>query len=419
MSTKILNTTNFLWSFLFFQILITLTFLGTKVDNVISFDTYLQSVKYSTLILLIFAVFLVFHQRKILFKFQLLKYIFRTQIVILYLTMVIHTDIKAITSPTIFLMLLVPLIIFSNKIDLSNLNYIAIIFSYLNFVVIAFQNLEIIPVAQDNIRDGLGLISDRPTGLLFNAFAMGYASVIIFLICLYFLKEKKLLFLNSIAIIFSFIAVLLSATRTPLLLLVIFGILIMLQGNKIVTKNWKLLTFLLPSSILLFPLMTVLIGNFIGSQDMATLNGRTFLWNCVTSKWKELLPFGMGVQGAFPQGFCSKDEWFSKLRHPENMFLLNYVESGLLGVVGLILLFGVSFWYSGKALQKGSALQMAVTSTFFMSSIFYVPLFHYLPFLENRTADRGIYNFFLITVIWMIVMNLTNSKTIKLLTKKR
>jgi O-antigen ligase len=143
---------------------------------------------------------------------------------------------------------------------------------------------------------------------------------------------------------------------------------------------------------------------------MATLNGRTFLWECVTSKWQQFIPFGVGVQGAFPQGFCSDDEWFSKLRHPENMFLLNFVESGILGFLGLVLLFLVSFYYAGKSLKQGSALPLSITATFLLSSIFYVPLFHYLPFLENRTADRGVFNFFIFTLLWMAIMRAFSSE---------
>jgi len=100
------------------------------------------------------------------------------------------------------------------------------------------------------------------------------------------------------------------------------------------------------------------------------------------------------------------------------MFLLNYVESGVLGFVGLVMLFIVSFWYSGKALAKGSALPMAVSATFLMSSIFYVPLFHYLPFLENRTADRGVFNFYLFTILWMVIMNSSRSEKEAQLAKK-
>jgi O-antigen ligase len=400
------------------QLSVTLVFLATRADEFFSFVTYLQGVKYSTLFLLVISILFLIKKQQSILSFDLFKYIFVLQIVILYFTMIVHTDIKAINSPTIILMLVSTLVIFSNQIRLSTINSIAITLSVLNFVMVILQILSIIPVAQDNVREGLNIISDRPTGLLFNAFAMGYASVITFSICLYFLKTKKFIILNTAGVLVSVVSVLLSATRTPLLLTVILGLIILLQNSKFVTNNWKLLTFAIPGGVLLFPLATVVLGNLIGNQDMATLNGRTFLWNCVTSKWQQFIPFGVGVQGAFPQGFCSDDEWFSKLRHPENMFLLNYVESGLLGFIGLVLLFIVSFWYSGKALAKGSALPMAVSATFLMSSIFYVPLFHYLPFLENRTADRGVFNFYLLTILWMAIMNSTRSEKEQQLTKK-
>jgi O-antigen ligase len=418
MRLKMINISSLLWLFVFFQFSVTLVFLATRADKFFSFATYLQSVKYSTLLLLVLSGYILIKKRQDIFAFEPLKYIFVLQIIILYFTMLIHTDIKAINSPTIILILAFTLIIFSNQISSRLINIIAITLSCLNFSLVMLQIFSVIPVAQDNVREGLSLVSDRPTGLLFNAFAMGYASVITFSICLYFLKTNKLVILNSVGVLFSAVAVFLSITRTPLLLMIVSAILILLQQSKLVLKNWKFLTFAIPGGVLLFPLVSVTLGNLIGNQDMATLNGRTFLWDCVGSKWEQFIPFGVGVQGAFPQGFCSDDEWFSKLRHPENMFLLNYVESGLLGLIGLVLLFIVTFWYSGKALAKGSALPMAVTATFLMSSIFYVPLFHYLPFLENRTADRGVFNFYLFTVLWMAIMNSTRSEKAQQLTKK-
>ena len=412
------NISQLLWLFVFFQLSITLVFLATRAEKFFTFEIYLQGVKYSTLLLLIISVFALMNKRQSIFSFDPIKYVFVLQIIILYFVMIIHTDIKAINSPTILFMLISALAIFGNDIRLKTINLIAIMLSFLNFTIVMLQILSIIPVAQDNVREGLNLISDRPTGLLFNAFAMGYASVITFAICLYFVNKKKLVILNLIGALFSFTSVLLSVTRTPLILMIISGILILLQKTKFVANNWKLVTIAIPSGLVLFPLATVFLGNLIGNQDMATLNGRTFLWDCVTSRWQQFIPFGVGVQGAFPQGFCSDDEWFSKLRHPENMFLLNYVESGLLGFFGLVLLFVVSLWFSGKALAKGSALPMAVSATFLMSSIFYVPLFHYLPFLENRTADRGVFNFYLFTILWMAILNSTRLEKEQQPTKK-
>jgi len=413
MNLKAISLSKFIWAFIFLQILTTLTFLATRISNPIKFDNYLEVVKYSTIILMILSLIIAFFQKQKIFRYDVLKYIFTVQILILYFTMIIHTDIKAIHSPTIVLMLLSSLITFSNKITSKSINIFSIVLAYVNFLIVLLQVLNYIPVAQDNIREGLNLIVDRPTGLLFNAFAMGYGAVITFSISTYFIKEKKLVALNLSAAALSLISIIFSATRTPLLLIAISLLLILIQNTSFANKYWKLITISMPALLLAFPLVSVLVGNSNGNQDMATLNGRTFLWNCVTSKWEQFVPFGVGVQGAFPQGFCSDDEWFSKLRHPENMFLLNFVESGILGIVGLVLLFVITFWYSGKALQRGSGLPMAITSTFLLSSIFYVPLFHYVPFLQNRTADRGVFNFFLFTLLWMAVLKLFSAETTK------
>jgi O-antigen ligase len=408
-----LTTATFLWIFTTSQFVVISIYLGHRAETFITFDNYLQSVKYVTLLLLVLSVLLVLREWRHLKKFEPVKYIFVAQILILYFAMFYHTDIKAINSPTIVLMLLLTIAIFVFNMDLRTINLISITIAFLNILFVALQIAEIIPVAQDNIREGLGLISDRPTGILFNAFAMSYASVITFAISAYFLKKRNLILLNVFAIVASIISIFLSATRTPIILVAFIGLLIYVQDQKIIQKNWKKISVIVPTIFITFPLISIIWGNQLGNNNLATLNGRTQLWTCVTSRWEEFLPFGVGVQGAFPNGFCSDDEWFSKLRHPENMFLLNYVESGILGLLGLVVLFVIAFWASGKALAKGSALPMAITTTFFMSSIFYVPLFHYLPFLENRTANRGVFNFFLFTFIWMAVLAAFNKQKVK------
>jgi O-antigen ligase len=408
-----LTIATFWWILTISQFVIISIYLGHRAETFITFDSYLQSVKYVTLLLLVLSVLLVLRNWRQFKKFEPVKYVFVAQILILYFTMVFHTDIKAINSPTIVLMLLLIIAIFVFNVDLRTINLISITIAFLNILFVALQITEIIPVAQDNIREGLGLISDRPTGILFNAFAMSYASVITFAISAYFLKKRNLILLNVFAIVISIISIFLSATRTPIILVILIGFLIYVQDQKIIQKNWKKVSIIVPTIFIAFPLTSIIWGNQLGNNNLATLNGRTQLWTCVTSRWEEFLPFGVGVQAAFPNGFCSDDEWFSKLRHPENMFLLNYVESGILGLMGLVVLFVITFWASGKALAKGSALPMAITTTFFMSSIFYVPLFHYLPFLENRTADRGVFNFFLFTFIWMAVLAAFNKQKVK------
>ena len=412
------STTKLLWVYAIFQLIIISVYLSHRGETFITFDHFLQSVKYSTLILLGISILTAFNQRNNLLKYEITKYIFVAQILILYFAMVIHTDIKAINSPTILLMLMMSFLLFSQPIAPKQLNLLVIFFAFSNFALVVLQLTKVIPVAQDNIRDSLGIILERPTGLLFNAFAMSYASVITLLICLYYLKKKVLIWLNLLGVITSGVTALLSVTRTPLFLIVVFSLIIITQDLNYFKERWKLVNGLAIRAILLFPVATILLGEYLGSLNLSTLNGRTLLWTCVTSRWQEFIPFGVGVQGAFPNGFCSDDEWFSKLRHPENMFLLTYVEAGIVGVVGLIALFVIAFLNSSKAFEKGSSLALGITGTFLLSSIFYVPLFHYLPFLEGRTADRGVFNFFFLTVLWMAVLALTTGEKAMLQTKK-
>ncbi len=412
------TTTKLLWVFAVFQVIIITIYLGHRGETFVTFDHFLQGVKYSTLILLAISLIVAFNQRRNLLKFEITKYIFVAQILILYFAMVIHTDIKAINSPTILLMLTMSFLLFSQPIAAKQINLLVIFFAFSNFVLVLLQITKVIPVAQDNVRDGLGIILERPTGLLFNAFAMSYASVITSLICLHYLKKKVLIWLNLLGVITSGITALLSGTRTPIFLIALFSLIIVTQDLTYFKERWKLINGLAIRAILLFPVATILLGEFLGSLNLSTLNGRTLLWTCVTSRWQEFIPFGVGVQGAFPNGFCSDDEWFSKLRHPENMFLLTFVEAGIVGVIGLVALFVIAFLNSAKALEKGSSLALGLTGTFLLSSIFYVPLFHYLPFLEGRTADRGVFNFFFLTMLWMGVLALTTTEKARLQTKR-
>ena len=135
MRLKDLKIATILWIFLFMQVAVTLTFLATRAERFISFNGYLQSVKYSTILLLILSIFVLLIKGKDFWNFEILKYSFAAQILILYFTMLIHTDIKAINSPTILLMLLTIFIVFSNNLNLKTLNLVSIFISYLKIIM--------------------------------------------------------------------------------------------------------------------------------------------------------------------------------------------------------------------------------------------------------------------------------------------
>ena len=406
-----------LWSILASQMFIMIIYLGTKKnefeESLFSNFIYLNAVKYSTRILVLFFGFSLYRYRK---QFQrvnkFLLFAFLLPTLILYTSMIWHTDLKAINSPTFIIMILIPLFFVYIGLDSQVFSFklvgiFSIAITLLNFGIVMLQIYEIIPVAQGNIRSTLALTGNRPTGLFFNAFALGYAAIVTYAINIYLAKNLngiKLKALYILGTILSALVIVLSGTRTPLLVVAIITTLVIIEKNRFVQNNSKLVAGLVALIVVLFPFLIILLGRYIENSNYATLNGRTLLWDCVTSRWQELVPFGMGVQGAFYPGFCSDEPWFSKLRHPENMFLMNFVESGLVGVFGLILMFSITFWISQKSLKNGNSLPLAVSATFLMSSMLYVPLFHYVPFLDNRPADRGIFNFFLITTLWLIIL---------------
>ena len=149
-----LNTAKLLWAFAISQLVVITIYLGHRAETFVTFDHFLQSVKYSTLVLLAISISIAINQRDQLLKFEKTKYIFSAQILILYFTMIIHTDIKAINSPTILLMFILSLLIFTHPISVREINKLVIFFALANFILVAAQLAEIIPVAQDNVRDG-------------------------------------------------------------------------------------------------------------------------------------------------------------------------------------------------------------------------------------------------------------------------
>ena len=123
------NTTKLLWTFAISQLVVITIYLGHRAETFVTFDHFLQSVKYSTLVLLVISIIIAINKRDQLLKFEKTKYIFSVQIMILYFTMIIHTDIKAINSPTILLMLILSLLIFSQPVEFIEINKLVVFFA--------------------------------------------------------------------------------------------------------------------------------------------------------------------------------------------------------------------------------------------------------------------------------------------------
>jgi O-antigen ligase len=203
----------------------------------------------------------------------------------------------------------------------------------------------------------------------------------------------------------SFISLILSGTRTSIWLgfLIIISMIIV---SKI--RNNQKTKAIVPSLLVILgigaPFVLLLIGFSIGNTEWSTLNGRTQMWSCVLDRSSEFIPIGVGLDDAFPPKFCAESGWFSNLRHPENMFLLAFVESGPLGLMAYVLLFTFTIIKSFGAFKRRMILPLILTVTFLLSNLIYVSLFHYLPFLPNRPADRGIFNFHLFYLVWIWIM---------------
>ena len=180
--------------FLILQILNVTIFLGNKYDPInFDFQFYLNSIKFTTLFLLLHSLII------LIVKFKSIKYEFNKLtiatlffILTIYFTMVIHTDRLVILSPT-FLLLFILFILFTTlPFELKNYLVIAHLITYINLIFVILQVLKVIPIAQENLRDSLIDIGNRPTGIFFNAFAMGYAMGILYFVFLNEIYKFKL-----------------------------------------------------------------------------------------------------------------------------------------------------------------------------------------------------------------------------------
>lgn len=402
-----------LWSLLLLQHLVVGTFLLSRNPNRggigLSMDIYLAVVGLSTLIFAIFlAIQLILYNKLVKPNNLLVPAAFSLPTFALYVAMFINDDLKTALGLTFLILLIAPFILWISNQDTimteKHFNSIIIILAFSSFAISLLQVLELMPVAQINIREGVATEGNRPTGLLFNAFALSTAAVITYLVGLYNLVIKNRIIISIAVVLMSVITLALAATRTSLFLATVLTFFVLLQKRFDTYLKASLATFSALIIGVAVPFLAIPYGNWRANQELATLNGRTTLWSCVLDRTDQFIPFGVGVEAAFPQGFCVSEGWFSRLRHPENMFLLSFVEAGFLGLGAYLFLFAVTIWASIRALKNGYALSLGFTATFLMSSTIYVSMFHYVPFLANRTADRGIFNFYLFVFLWLIVI---------------
>ena len=415
----------FVLHFATWQILnVTIFLLSRQRDNfqpIFSNQVYLGLISLSTLAIFIHLFFLLIHEPNKIYNINLFL-IFSLPSIFLYLSMFLNHDFRSMQSLTLFLILVCPILFLQKKIvNLELLIKFITLISVGNFIYSFLQFIQLIPVAQLNEREIFSESYQRPTGIFFNAFAMSYASLIFLAIGIYFYKKH---FKNKIIIfsllISSFLSLLLSGTRTSLWLGFLFFVFSIIYKYTNQSKDIIKMTFwFLVIFGSLSPFFLIILGIKTGNAELATLNGRTQMWICVLNKSSQLFPIGIGLDNAFPPQYCAETGWFSNLRHPENMFLLSFVESGILGFTSYIVLFIYSLKISYRKLLKNNYLPLFLTITFLLASLIYVPLFHYLPFLPKRPADRGIFNFHLLYIIWIYFLVNDYSLNLKKINKIR
>ena len=398
--------------FAIWQLIVMTIYLGSRERQdlvpIFSNGIYLSLVGLATLLLCVH-LFFIRADSKLQKQDKIYISIFIFPTLVLYLSMVINYDFKSLQSLTLLFIFLVPLVIWRAQFDSRDwamCNIIIVSLSIINMIYSILQIFSKIPVAQINSRDGVIGLIDRPTGIFFNAFAMSYASVIFLALGLDILiKNKKQRKFGILIISSSVVSLVLSGTRTSLWLgfLIIISFIALNYWKKF--KNIKVaVTLVLIVLGVGAPFILLILGLLNGNAEWSTLNGRTQMWSCVINNANQFLPIGVGLEDAFPPKFCADSGWFANLRHPENMFLLAFVESGPLGIAAYALLFIFVVINSFKALDKKFILPIALTSTFLLSNLIYVSLFHYLPFLPDRPADRGIFNFHIMYFIWIWIM---------------
>lgn len=421
LSLFVRNPSSLISHFLFWQVIVISIYLASRkredFEPVLSNGMYLGSIAITTLALTLH-LFLIRKGQKLDKTDLMYLLVFSLPTLILYLSMFVNHDFRSMQSITLIFILMAPIVIWKSDINLTDNQSVyrnIAIFSTLNLIFSLLQILNIIPVAQLNAREGVAGLGDRPTGLLFNAFAMSYATLICLAIGLSLInKANKNQKLGVLIIVTSVFSLLLSGTRTSLWLASLILVSHFIFFNQNIARKIKVsIPILLVVVGAGAPFFLLYLGLKTGNSEWSTLNGRTAMWGCVTSKWEDFIPFGLGLDEAFPPQFCADSGWFSNLRHPENMFLLALVESGPLGFMSYVLLFTFMIWQAALGVREKNLTPIFITTIFLLSCLIYVSLFHYLPFLPERPADRGIYNFHLFYLIWVWYMKLNKEKLLK------
>jgi O-antigen ligase len=241
----------------------------------------------------------------------------------------------------------------------------------------------------------------RFSGLLSHANGLGYLSVVSIMITVAVKQRKTIRALHIIASLFTLI---LSQSKTAWLALIIWVIYFLItryiRGKKTM------------SSLLMF---SILIGIFISipliikyqsffsflPEEVTSLTGRTDIWNISIGEWRENPIIGYGPNFWNLDYRLSLGEQFLWAGQAHNQVLHTLGESGLLGIITLLVYLLVIYLANRNGLPKKTMLLSSLTILLFVRLITETPL-------RNFSLDHS----FIIHAIFFILLINTSTSSI-------
>lgn len=189
-------------------------------------------------------------------------------------------------------------------------------------------------------------------------------------------------------------------TAIYLAVLVPLGIHLIIEGKGALKKTFSVISLVLVLLALVLSILNILPGK----QASPTLPDLNTSWNVAVNAIKESPLFGVGSGGylvAFnryrPVSYNLTDNWALKFTTSTNWYLTLVTEAGLVGVMGLLLLFSYilkDFLLSLKSKEfnweKVSLVILAISLAFFPGSISLVLLFMILLALFDKSKENKI-----------------------------
>jgi len=187
-----------------------------------------------------------------------------------------------------------------------------------------------------------------------NYLAMYLAPAVIIGVVLF--RENKRKYAISLAIIFFALYLTYSFAAWAASIIVLVGLfLIREQGEK--NKKWLAGFLILAGLVFLLQIKTDKLNNLFNFDARSSLSSRTMIWRSAGKILEDNPLWGIGP-GNFQEKYLEYQKYYPPylewaVPHPHNLYLACYLYSGILGLVGFILL--IFFWLKRVMAQKKEA----------------------------------------------------------------